>query len=370
MKRPCRQSRLARARVAADAARNPQSPVRRSRSAQGRRAGHRQGARAARPRRARSTLPIICRPGRSSAIRAPAASAALLGRIVILDVTPFDVRSGGRAGADADLRRRRRRQHDHADLFQQSGLGEEATAAGRGSASSAAGSTRGATNGRSSIPKWSSPPRSATSPIREPVYPLTEGISNKRMRELALAGLERAPELAEWVEPSLLAPQHWPAWRAALAAVHSDPPEESARKRLSYDEIFANQLALLLLRQVARRKRGVPLRGDGRHHRQVALALSADRRAGAGDRGNSRRHGAGAADAAPAPGRRRVGQDAGRAAGHARGGRGGRAGGDARPDRNPRPPAFRDAAGAVRGDRRARRDPHRARERAARARRC
>ena len=33
---------------------------------------------------------------------------------------------------------------------------------------------------------------------------------------------------------------------------------------MAYDEIFANQLALLLLRQVARRKRGVPLQGDWR----------------------------------------------------------------------------------------------------------
>ena len=84
------------------------------------------------------------------------------------------------------------------------------------------------------------------------------------MRELALTGLERAPELEEWIEPSLLGQQHWPAWRAALAEVHSDPAAEAARKRLSYDEIFANQLALLLLRQVARRKRGVALKGDGR----------------------------------------------------------------------------------------------------------
>ena len=41
--------------------------------------------------------------------------------------------------------------------------------------------------------------------IREPIYGLTEGISNKRMRELALAALERAPDLDEWIEPSLLA---------------------------------------------------------------------------------------------------------------------------------------------------------------------
>ena len=101
-------------------------------------------------------------------------------------------------------------------------------------------------------------------PLREPVYGLTEGISNKRMRELALTGLERAPDLPEWIEPSQLARDHWPAWRSALAECHSDPSAGNARKRLAYDEILANQLALLLLRQVARRKRGVPLQGDGR----------------------------------------------------------------------------------------------------------
>jgi ATP-dependent DNA helicase RecG len=100
--------------------------------------------------------------------------------------------------------------------------------------------------------------------LREPVYGLTEGVSNKRMRELALSGLERAPELPEWIEPSLLAREHWPAWRSALAEAHSEPSAGDARKRLSYDEIFANQLALMLLRQVARRKKGVPLQGDGR----------------------------------------------------------------------------------------------------------
>ena len=36
------------------------------------------------------------------------------------------------------------------------------------------------------------------------------------------------------------------------------------RNRLAYDEIFANQLALLLIRQANRRRRTVPLNGDGR----------------------------------------------------------------------------------------------------------
>ncbi len=98
--------------------------------------------------------------------------------------------------------------------------------------------------------------------IREPVYPLTEGITNRRMRELAGIGVDRAPDLPEWIEPSLAAREAFRPWRAALAEAHADPAASDARRRLAYDEIFANQLALLLLRQSARRKRGTPLVGN------------------------------------------------------------------------------------------------------------
>ena len=101
-------------------------------------------------------------------------------------------------------------------------------------------------------------------PLREPVYGLTEGIANKRMRELAALALERAPELPEWIEPGLSEREAWRPWRSALAEAHRDPAATAARRRLAYDEVFANQLALMLVRQSSRRKRGVPLTGDGR----------------------------------------------------------------------------------------------------------
>ena len=102
-----------------------------------------------------------------------------------------------------------------------------------------------------------------TIPDREPVYGLSEGIANGRMRELVAQGVKRAPDLPEWVEPGLKAQRGWPGWHEALLAAHEDPGAKLARERLAYDEVFASQLALILLRASTRRRRGVPIAGDG-----------------------------------------------------------------------------------------------------------
>jgi ATP-dependent DNA helicase RecG len=101
-------------------------------------------------------------------------------------------------------------------------------------------------------------------PEREPVYPLSEGITSKRLADFAAQAIARAPDLGEWIEPGLRASRGWPAWRQALAMAHCDPLQDQARERLAYDEVFANQLALMLVRASSRKRRGTPLRGDGR----------------------------------------------------------------------------------------------------------
>ncbi len=106
------------------------------------------------------------------------------------------------------------------------------------------------------------PAAASTLPLREPVYGLTEGLTNRRMTALVAAALDRAPELPEWIEPSVLAKYRWPPWRAALAAAHA-VIGDGARDRLAYDELLANQLALLLVRASTRRRRGRALAGTG-----------------------------------------------------------------------------------------------------------
>ena len=56
------------------------------------------------------------------------------------------------------------------------------------------------------------PSEGAAIPLREPVYPLSEGLTNHRLGDLAGQALARLPTLGEWIEPSLKARRGWPDW--------------------------------------------------------------------------------------------------------------------------------------------------------------
>ncbi len=104
----------------------------------------------------------------------------------------------------------------------------------------------------------------------EPVYRLSEGLTQPMVARLAAQALERAPALPEWIEPGELARAGWPHWRDALALAHRGE-SPAARDRLAYDEMLANSLALMLVRADNRARRGTPLSGDGRLRGKLAL---------------------------------------------------------------------------------------------------
>src|SRR5438874_3267330 len=196
-------------------------------------------------------------------VHAPAANAALLGRNVILEVTPFDTRESrsGRGpmrifASDAD--------GNTISLIYFNNPGWAKRSLPKGETRIVSGKLEQYGDEWQIIhPEVAEPGKGPAPAIREPVYPLTEGLRNRGMGGPAREALERAPELPEWVEPGLLAREVWRDWRASLALVHREPGAEDARKRLAYDEVFANQLALMLLGQSQRRHRTVPLAGTG-----------------------------------------------------------------------------------------------------------
>ncbi len=194
-------------------------------------------------------------------VRAPAASGALLGHNVILEVKPFQTREP-RSGRGPTRVFAADRDGNSISLIYFNNPGWAKKSLPMDEVRIVSGKLEQYGDEWQIIhPEVSEPGKGPGPAPREPVYPLTEGMTNKRMRELAQLAIERAPELPEWIEPSLAAREAWRPWRSAIAEAHQDPYATDARRRLAYDEIFANQLALLLLRQSARRNRGIPLVG-------------------------------------------------------------------------------------------------------------
>jgi ATP-dependent DNA helicase RecG len=123
-------------------------------------------------------------------------------------------------------------------------------------------------------------PEQATGlPAVEPIYPLTEGLAPRLLHRTARAAVARLPALPEWQDAAFLARNRWPTLAEALRTLHEPPDPEAlaedspALARLAYDELLANQLALVLIREQHKRRAGRSLAGDGTLRAKVLAAL-------------------------------------------------------------------------------------------------
>jgi ATP-dependent DNA helicase RecG len=205
-----------------------------------------------------------------------------VGRIVTVEVTPVDYRQGGARGPFRVYATDRDGNYLTLTYFNNPGWAKKQLPLGAPRIVSGKMEQYGQEL-QMVHPDHVLPPAEAASlPDREPVYALSEGLTNNRLGQLAAQALARVPALAEWIEPSVLERREWPAWAQALETAHRSREGGKARERLAYDEIFANQLALMLVRASSRRRKGVPLKGDGRLRDALKLpyeATGAQRRA-------------------------------------------------------------------------------------------
>ncbi|MEM6656719.1 MAG: ATP-dependent DNA helicase RecG [Pseudomonadota bacterium] len=111
--------------------------------------------------------------------------------------------------------------------------------------------------------------QSADIPEFEPVYHLTQGLTQKTAFKMARSAVARAPDLAEWIDPAQISAKAWPTWHDAVHTAHNPQGADDvaqhapARERLAYDELFAHQLTLALARQRERKARGLISVGTG-----------------------------------------------------------------------------------------------------------
>ena len=119
----------------------------------------------------------------------------------------------------------------------------------------------------------------ASFPLHEPVYGLTEGLTARPMAKAVRGALEKVPQMPEWQDPAFLKQRKWDTFNAALETAHNPvhdadlEPTTQARQRLAYDELLANQMALLLIRANLRGTRGRVIAGTGILKAKVIAAL-------------------------------------------------------------------------------------------------
>ncbi len=118
-----------------------------------------------------------------------------------------------------------------------------------------------------------------------PIYPLTEGVTQGRLRLLVGLALDQvsALDLKDWLPPAVLADSRLPSLREALQYVHRPPADapvelllswrHPAQRRLAFEELLAHQLSLKLLRRRIQSDPGWPLTPAGKLKSDLLAAL-------------------------------------------------------------------------------------------------
>ncbi len=123
------------------------------------------------------------------------------------------------------------------------------------------------------------PDESAALPLHEPVYGLTEGLTARPMAKAVRGAVEKVPAMPEWQDPAFLKQRKWDSFGTALETAHAPAhdsdlePGTQARQRLAYDELLANQLALLLIRANLRGGKGRAINSTGALKAKAVAAL-------------------------------------------------------------------------------------------------
>ena len=120
------------------------------------------------------------------------------------------------------------------------------------------------------------PDTQAVQDVLTPIYPITEGVQQGRLRNLTAQALAAVGdgELPDWLPPEIQREQDMPDLRAALQYVHRPPPDAKlaeleagrhpAQRRLAFEELLAHQLSLRQLRAEIRRDPAWPIAAPGK----------------------------------------------------------------------------------------------------------
>ena len=97
----------------------------------------------------------------------------------------------------------------------------------------------------------------------EPVYSLTSGLSQRIVMKYLEKILKSIPNFKEWIDNDTLQRYKFQNWKQSILSIHNPKNQNDLinnniyRRRLAYDELFAHQLAIAIIRNSNHKKIGL-----------------------------------------------------------------------------------------------------------------
>ncbi len=98
---------------------------------------------------------------------------------------------------------------------------------------------------------------------KEPVYSLTAGLNLKTFIKLSNQVLQLVPNLDEWINEKLIKKYKFTSWKETIEKLHNPEIDDTFneknfyRRRLAFDELFAHQLAICIIRTIDNKKKSI-----------------------------------------------------------------------------------------------------------------
>ena len=91
-------------------------------------------------------------------------------------------------------------------------------------------------------------------PLIQPIYPLFFGINQKFISKIINEGIKKIPIIPEWLSKDIIIKYQFPNWQTCISRIHNPENNDDTnlnsvfRKRLALDELIANQISMLLIK--------------------------------------------------------------------------------------------------------------------------
>ncbi len=98
---------------------------------------------------------------------------------------------------------------------------------------------------------------------KEAVYSLTAGLNLKTFIKFSNQVLQLVPNLSEWIDERLIKKYNFISWKEAIENLHNPEIDDTYneknlyRRRLAFDELFAHQLAICIIRTIDKKKKSI-----------------------------------------------------------------------------------------------------------------